>query len=293
MPPSKDHEIPLEYFRNRPELARKVATDVFGLDVPDDLSWQMGPETVTDLGPQQITLDISLIGSSAKNPRRAIVHEVQRSAGRKDLERISYSWPEYVTSIRRRFQCPTTIMALCPTSSIAQRVRAPMKTGHPGFDLKVLAYTPHDLKPIVDPAQAKECPEWVLLSAPAHADEGGPPVLEAMAAALQVTNEDFRGQYYDYVLGHLSEAARRTLEAIMKTDAYKPQSDWGRQIWSEGEATGEAKGKATALLAVLRSRGIEVPTAAADRINACTDLDVLDGWLRKVAFVGNAEALFD
>ncbi|RFU39633.1 hypothetical protein DZF91_21270 [Actinomadura logoneensis] len=211
MSPSEDHEIPLELFRNRPELARKVATEVFGLDVPDDLCWQMGPETVTSLAPQQVTLDIALIGSSANNARRAIVHEVQRHAGAEELERISYSWPEYVTSIRRRFRCPTTIMAFCPNRTIARRIRTPMKTGHPGFDLVVLTYTPHDLKPIVDPDQARECPEWVILSAPAHADEEGPPALEAVAAALQATDEEYRGPYYDYVLKRLTDAARHTL----------------------------------------------------------------------------------
>lgn len=204
----------------------------------------MGPETVTNLAPQQITMDIALIGSSTARPRRAIVHEVQRNAGAVELDRISYSWPEYVTSIRRRFRCPTTIMAFCPNRTVARRVRAPMKTGHPGFDLTVLAYTPHDLKPIVDPDQARECPEWVILSSPAHAHEEGSPVLEAVAAALQATDEEYREKYYDYVLARLTDAARHTLETIMMSDTYKPQSDWGRRLWSEGEAHGEAKGEA-------------------------------------------------
>ncbi|WP_026416201.1 hypothetical protein [Actinomadura oligospora] len=297
MPPSEDHEITLELFRNRPELARKVAAEVFGLDMPDDLCWRMGPETVTNLAPQQITMDIALIGSSANSPRRAIIHEVQRKAGRADLERISYSWPEYVTSIRRRFQCPTTLIAMCPTPSIARRVGTPMKTGHPGFDLTVLAYSPHDLKPIVDTAEAQEWPEWVLLSSPAHADAEGTPVLEAVAAALQVTDEEYQGKYYDYVLARLTDAARHTLETIMMSDTYRPQSDWGRRLWSEGEAhgkaEGKAKGEAKALLAVLRSRGIEVSPEAADRITACADLDVLDVWLDKVALVERVEELFE
>ncbi|WP_378238081.1 hypothetical protein [Actinomadura harenae] len=265
--------------------------------MPDDVCWQMGPETVTNLAPQQISMDIALIGSSADTPRRAIIHEVQRKAGKADLERISYSWPEYVTSIRRRFQCPTTIMAMCPTPSIARRVRTPMKTGHPGFDLTVLAYSPEDLKPIIDTASAREWPEWVLLSSPAHADVEGPPVLEAVAAALQVTDEEKREKYYDYVLARLTDAARHTLETIMKSDTYRPQSDWGRRLWSEGEAhgkaEGEAEGRAKGVLAVLRSRGIEVPSEAADRITACTDLRVLDVWLDKVALVERVEELFD
>ncbi|RFU39634.1 hypothetical protein DZF91_21275 [Actinomadura logoneensis] len=74
----------------------------------------------------------------------------------------------------------------------------------------------------------------------------------------------------------------------MSTDTYKPQSDWGRRFWTEGEAHGEAKG----VLAVLRSRGIAVPQEAADRITACTDQTQLMAWLNKVAHAESVEELF-
>ncbi|WP_285487082.1 hypothetical protein, partial [Amycolatopsis taiwanensis] len=52
---------------------------------------------------------------------------------------------------------------------------------------------------------------------------------------------------------------------------------------AEGEAKGRAEGEAKAVLAVLESRGIEVPEQARERISGCTDLDQLEGWIRRVA----------
>ncbi len=45
-------------------------------------------------------------------------------------------------------------------------------------------------------------------------------------------------------------------------------------------AKGEAKGRAEDVLTVLRARGIEFTSEAADRILACADLAELDRWIR-------------
>lgn len=55
---------------------------------------------------------------------------------------------------------------------------------------------------------------------------------------------------------------------------------------------GEAKGKAEAILKVLGRRGIEVDDGFCERIESCTDLAVLDGWLDRSFDVAGASDLF-
>jgi flagellar biosynthesis/type III secretory pathway protein FliH len=49
---------------------------------------------------------------------------------------------------------------------------------------------------------------------------------------------------------------------------------------AEGKAEGRAEGKAEAVLFVLRTRGIAVSEGERAKILACSDADVLEGWLR-------------
>jgi hypothetical protein len=48
-----------------------------------------------------------------------------------------------------------------------------------------------------------------------------------------------------------------------------------------GRAEGEARGRAAALLALLRARGLEVPEQVQARIQSCHDIAVLDGWIER------------
>ncbi|MEI7891916.1 MAG: transposase, partial [Myxococcales bacterium] len=48
---------------------------------------------------------------------------------------------------------------------------------------------------------------------------------------------------------------------------------------AKGKAEGEAKGKAEGILAVLRTRGLEVPEHVRARILGCQDAALLDQWI--------------
>ncbi|MCK9872861.1 hypothetical protein AB0M72_15425 [Nocardiopsis dassonvillei] len=60
----------------------------------------------------------------------------------------------------------------------------------------------------------------------------------------------------------------------------------------EGEAKGRAAGRAEAILGVLDARGIAVSNEVRERVNASSDLDELDRWVRRAAKVDSAEDLF-
>ncbi len=60
---------------------------------------------------------------------------------------------------------------------------------------------------------------------------------------------------------------------------------------AKGVARGEAKGKAQDVLAVLEARGISVSAAVRDRVLGCTDVAVLDAWVRRAAVASTAAAV--
>ncbi|GAA0395679.1 hypothetical protein GCM10009530_54020 [Microbispora corallina] len=62
---------------------------------------------------------------------------------------------------------------------------------------------------------------------------------------------------------------------------------------AEGETKGVAKGEAKAILAVLRTRGIAISSESEDRISQCTDLGLLDLWIRKAVTATSVDELFD
>lgn len=78
----------------------------------------------------------------------------------------------------------------------------------------------------------------------------------------------------------------------MTTTAHRYQSDFARRYYDQGQAEGEAKGKADSVLQVLEGRGIEVPDAARARISDCTDIAQLDSWLSRALVAVTVDELF-
>ncbi|MDN5859990.1 MAG: hypothetical protein L0H84_15350, partial [Pseudonocardia sp.] len=73
---------------------------------------------------------------------------------------------------------------------------------------------------------------------------------------------------------------------------YEYQSEFARRYFAQGRTEGKAEGKAEGVLAVLDARGITVPAQVRARITECTDVDLLDTWVRRAATANQAEDLF-
>lgn len=92
----------------------------------------------------------------------------------------------------------------------------------------------------------------------------------------------------------------------MELQGWKPQSPWGKRIYAEGLAKGEAKGRRLglaegealgeargAILTLLRMRGLSLTRSQREQIRACSDLRCLRAWLRLAATAGTAAELFE
>jgi len=75
------------------------------------------------------------------------------------------------------------------------------------------------------------------------------------------------------VLANIGAAARAFVEELMASRTYEYQSDFARRYFGQG--------KAEAILQVLATRGLDVPTDVRERVLACKDLALLDTWLTR------------
>jgi hypothetical protein len=175
--------------------------------------------------------------------------------------------------------------------SIAQEILArfcaePIELGGSGFVLRL----PHpSAVPVVtDPEEAARWPELGVLSALAHgASELGETIAAAVLPALRGLDDDRARFYYDLVYSSLNEAARRTLETMMK--GYEYQNDFAKKYVAQGRAEAAAR----AVLTVLRARGLAIPEAIRERILSQKDPERLERWLEKAAVAASVAAVID
>ncbi|QSB14373.1 hypothetical protein JQS43_23235 [Natronosporangium hydrolyticum] len=285
--PSHRHEALIELFRQRPSLA-----DPLGLDPPTYQHALLDSGDLTSLVPTEYRADAVVTLTTDEVPTLAVVVEVQLRRDRAKRR----SWPVYLTTLHARLRCPTILLVICPDRPTARWCATPILIGHPGFTLTPLALGPDQVPVLTDASADGASPELAVLSAMAHSTHPDrDKILYALLKTLDTMEADHAALYADVVLAALPEAARHHLEALMST-TYQYQSDFARRYFqqgrSEGKAEGKAEGEARALLRFLAARGIAVPEHARTRIADCTDLELLDTWVRRAATAETVDDLF-
>ncbi|WP_437482665.1 hypothetical protein WME75_41315 [Sorangium sp. So ce1014] len=299
--PSVTHEALVELFKNRPTLAAEMLQDALGQPVAAFTEARVESSDLTEVMPSDRRADVIvvLLVGEQQRPAMAIVVEVQLGV---DPDK-PYVWPVYVTQTRARHRCSTWLLIVTIDAEIARWCSRPIDAGHPDWTLKPLVLGPAGVPVVTDAEQAKAAPEVVVLSAMAHGrGEAGEAIGVAFLGAATGLDEERRAVYGDLVLSSLNAAARRTLEAMMKS-GYEFQSEFARSYVAKGVEEGVAKGrkegrqqgileaKAHDVLAFLEARGLEVPAEVRERVLASTDVTELDRWIRRAASVSDAREL--
>ncbi|WP_437991362.1 hypothetical protein [Sorangium sp. So ce145] len=289
--PSVTHEALVELFKNRPTLAAEMLHDALGHPVPTFTEARVESSDFTEIVPSDRRADVVVLLVGEQQPAMAIVVEVQLGV---DPDK-PYVWPVYVTQTRARHRCPTGLLVVTINAAMARWSARPIDTGHPGWALTPLVLGPQGVPVVTDAEQAKAAPEVAVLSAMAHGQsEAAEAIGVAFLAAADELDEERRAVYGDLVLSSLNAAARRKLEAMMKS-GYQFQSEFARSYVAKGREEGIREGtlktKAQAVLAILEARGIEVPAEVRERVLASTDIDELDRWIRRAAVISDAREL--
>lgn len=265
--PSLNHDALVALFRNRPTLAAELMRDALQQPLPDYDEAELTEADLSQVTPAEYRADLVVVLRSA-TPVFGIVVEVQ--LGRDDDK--PYSWPLYAAALRARLRCPTCVLVITPTASVARWARRPIETGQPGCPFVPLVLGPEAVPRVTDPQVARQAPELAVLSVQAHGrDEGA---LEVVVAALEAARglERERGMlYFDLIWLSIGEAARRGLEELMENSTYTYRSDFARKYFGEGEG----KGRQESILAALEERFGSVPEALETVVRTVSDVDAL------------------
>lgn len=282
--PSMAHEILVDLFKNRPSLAAEILAEVLGVPLPPYSEARLASTDLTEIQPAEYRADAVVVLLDRDILVRVIIVEVQLAID----PRKRLSWPTYVTVSRAIHECPADLLVVAPEPAVAGWCAEPIEIGVPGFVLHPPVLRRTAVPVVTDPTEAAHRPELGVLSVMAHGDTGeGATIAAAVLPAVRGLDEDRARFYYDLVYNSLNEAARRSLEAMMK--GYEYQSDFAKKYVAQGR-TEEA---ARALLTVFRARGIAVPDAVRERILAQKDPEQLERWLEKAAVATSVAAVLD
>ncbi|CAM3971500.1 hypothetical protein NONI108955_02180 [Nocardia ninae] len=283
--PGHLHELLIELFRQRPQLAAELLTSRLGTDLPEFDHARLECGDFPDINPTEYRADAVVVLANGTTPAVAVVVEVQLQP---DKDK-TWSWPVYLTTLRARLKCPTILLVLCPYRRTAAYCRRPI-TVAPEFTLKPLVLSPTDVPVVTDPETAEANPELAVLSAVAH---GNHPDSETILTILatRVLAAPHGKMYIDQVTGLLPEAARHFLESLM-TAGYEYQNELIRTYYFEGKTEGNVEGEAKALLRVLRKRGFHISDTLAARVAGHTDIEQLDVWLDRAVDAASLDEVF-
>ena len=259
----------MNLFRNRPALAPELLREVLHTQLPAFENVRVADANLTEVIPSERRADLVLL-LETDAPRAAVVVEVQLNV---DPDK-AWSWPVYLANLRARLRCGVTLLVITTDQAVAQWAARPIGMGHPGLELTPLVVGPKSVPVVLDEGAAERDPELAVLSALAHGDE--PEAAEVVMAALMATrrlDDDRAALYVDLVLANIGAAARAFVEELMASRTYEYQSDFARRYFGQG--------KAEAILKVLATRGLDVPTDVRERVLACKDLALLDTWLTR------------
>jgi hypothetical protein len=90
----------------------------------------------------------------------------------------------------------------------------------------------------------------------------------------------------------LSRITETTVIDDEETIRYQEVAAWADQKIAAAEARGEAREEQTALLAVLRARGVAVSSREEHRVRSCEDAAQLREWITRAATATSLDAVF-
>jgi hypothetical protein len=281
--PTGEHESPIALAKLDPGLVTWLLAHLFDVEVPDYHHARAQPTEVQVLVPRTYHADgMLLFCDAADRPVLAVVLEVQRGW---DAAK-GWTWKLYVAQLEAELNISAVLLVYCPNPMIAARYRTMREFEGPSLALRPLIFTPHDVPLVIDVELARSHPALAVFSAICHgADEDVDAAFPALAKALETVGPKRAILYYDIVLAGLPRAPRTRWEDFMTTTSHRYYSERFRAI----ETKAWTENGHHAVLTVLDARGIKVPDAVREQILACTDLDLLDTWLRRAVTVSTAE----
>ncbi|WP_329367520.1 hypothetical protein [Streptomyces sp. NBC_01483] len=217
-----------------------------------------------------------------------------RRKGKPDPDKLN-SRTYYLAYLYAEYKLPPVLLVVCQDKPTASWAAQPIRIGlpaHTSIAVFPLVLSPENLPTIIDPDEAAEDLALAVFSALAHANDPAlPAILEAPATALANVGGETAQDWAEYTEIGLGDTQSRAFWRHLMP--LRPSRFPGSgTIIEESRIEGEAKGRAEDILRILDLRAIDIPESARERVNGCTDLELLGTWFDRALTVTTAEELF-
>ncbi|MBB6170042.1 hypothetical protein HNR23_000102 [Nocardiopsis mwathae] len=288
------HEAMVQLFKDCPEMAPRMLTDLLGVQVPqyDCVSLECADLTETIAVERRADAVVSLRDSSLiarvqrhEQTEMCISVEVQRS-----FERVKFRrWLEYSAVLGTRMDCPAVVMAVCPESEVARKYDVDFPAG-PRIDYHPLVVGPEVVPVVTDPAWVATSPALAVLVATVHAEVPG--VIEALCEGLGKIDTDKAKDYTRYTLTLLDGEDRQRMETIANAQTMEYQSEFIQSCVDQGVKQGFLEGEIRMLLRIIERRGTTLSDEQRARIKDCADPEAVERWADRVVAAETADDIF-
>ena len=287
--PSLTHEVVLELLRNQPDLLPTLLQHIGHPEVPPDAIVRVGAADANLMVPVEYRADMVLL---VGEPDPTIVFVIEAQLGI-DLAKL-LKWPAYLANLRVRYKCPVVLVIFTVDEAVMRWASQPIHLGGDSVIVPIV-FGPGNLPRIVDVEEARKCPALALLSALAYGkDENAAELVAAAKVAIDLLDKDGDRGYLEAVWRAFNDVASNLLEKMMQLPTnFEYTFPPLRKAFGAGEARGEARGKAEAVLRILVKRGISVPDAAKERVLTCADIDLLTCWFDRAIAAGSIEEVLE
>ena len=292
--PSSLHEVLVELFRERPELALELIDVDGGVPTYDEL--QFDDPTFNPIAPAEYRADavITLRRVGHARPVLALILEVQLRTN--DNKR--YAWPVYLATLRARLRCPAAIVVVTPKRSVARWAAQAIALGM-GSAVQPLVIGPDAVPKVTTRAEASEAPQLAVLSPLAHArDANAATVAAAALAGVDArlgdgTLDDSGARLYcDLILHAVGPATAAEVETMIRdTNDYK--SEFARRYFGQGVAQGSTATRSALLLRLMTKRGLQPSEQHIAQVEACNDTARLERWFDRAVVALSADEVFE
>ncbi|KUN43228.1 hypothetical protein [Streptomyces olivochromogenes] len=283
---SSAHEAMHQIFREDPGLFARALPKA-GIALPEPTTIQLLDTDLTEIKSMARRVDTLMPVDTADSGSYLLAVEAQ---GRPDPDKLN-SWTYYLAYLYAEYKLPPLLLVVCQDKPTASWAAQPIRIGlpaHTSIALFPLVLGPENLPTIIDPDEAAEDLALAVFSALAHANDPAlPAILEALATALATIGGETARDWAEYTEVGLGDTQSRAFWRHLMT--LRPSRFPGSGTIIEET---RIKGRAEDILRILDLRAIDIPEAARERVNACTDLELLGTWFDRALTATNAEELF-
>ena len=295
--PSLQHNGFVELFREDPSLAPRFLATLFHLTLPTHASVEVVEASLDQLSPVEFRADLVLELRDDKGVTvLAIILEAQRE---KDPNK-KFSWVAYVGTARARKRCPTILLVVATDTDVAAWAMEPIDIGLGRGSLSPLVLGPTTVPEVTDVALAVEEPALAVLSAVAHGNgPHGVEVVRALLRSLERLDEEHGMVYFQIVFDALRVPMQQAMEVMLMERQASGNANLPPFVQKlidrgakEGEIKGKLEGKRDVLVRLVKKAGIGLSDEDRVRVDACTDLAILDRWIDNVLGAKTAYDVF-